>query len=502
MKVYLEQEGDLKELPIEEVVELVMDQLKEYEVKVPDYDADNDGKSVIKYFIEGYVGDQGDGNDVDWSLFPEDVDTEPFKAAFKVIENLIGDHKKNEDEYKKNEAQIKEKDKQEKENEAEKTELRKKLFVKAAEEGVSLARSAFKKELASFKDTLPKGMKIETNDSGGSGIVFDDDINEEELAKGIAFLAAQSDNTQYLKQQLQFLAGGAVNHAVRIGIYKDNREASKHISENLAESINYRITTKTLENYARMDQRIPFELRSLDVDPSAYIAVALAGVPKLKKGEKKEEFKKREEAYVEDREKLLEKMKEGKAKIKNEEGKEEEIELTTRKNVVALVQNMQIKHGLMQKKDPDELSVGDWLKQFFYAFMANEYLLGIAEEGKAIFKVPNKADHPEAVEVETADGENIKIVSVDSGSLADFMEEAKNNLQNVLFSQQGLTMKEFMDGVTTVEVARTKEVDGKQIPIKDPISKKKLTDSVEVPCYPNWPFKKSKPETVKKEEAA
>ena len=501
-KVYIETEEEgIKALTIGEAAAFAVSKLKEDEdTDLPDYDADTSGAQVCEFLIEGALAEQGEP---DWDNFNEDI-VKAYQKINEIITDLAKDSKKNEEAFNKAEAEAKEKAKQEKEQVKEKADLRKQLFASAAESGISKAKEEFKKELTAIKDSLPKGVTIQTNDSGGSQLIFEEGATEEVIAEAMAYFMAQSDNTQYLAGQLQFYAGDAVKQSVAIGVYKDNKEAAGYISAQLEKSINYKLNPRTLENYARMSERIPGELRSISVDPSAYFVVASAALPKKVKGEKDDDFKKRVEDHANDRTQLLEMMKKGKATVIDDKGNEVEAELTSRKDVLPMVENLQIKHGLLTKKDPSEMGVADYLKQFYFAYMAKENLVGVSEKNAVIFRVPDKVEHPDQTEIEIATGEKIKIVSLDVGTLTDYMEESMTNLQNILFNQQGLTMADFMEGTTEVKVDRTEEVEGKTVKIKDPITKKPLTDTVEVPAYPTWPFKNTSPEkvAVDAEEAA
>jgi hypothetical protein len=406
---------------------------------------------------------------------------EPFTDLIKQINAEI----KASEEFVKEQKNAKEKEKEnakkEKEEKAKALEKARSIFGDSAVIGAKQAQDDFKSELEALKDGMPDGVTIKASGEG-FGVVIEEGASEEKIGQALGYLMAQEDNTVLKANVVQFLVGDIANSAFQLGLYKSMRSAGEEISEKVLKSIGKKLSPRNVESYARMARTIPSEFRNPRVDATAYLALSDAPrifPDKLKKeeGESDSSFKKRKEdaaaqsdAYEAKRLEIAEHLAKGYIEVEVEkDGKTETVrqDLTSRKDVLPLVEKLKIEGGFKEEGDETEhkKTAADYLRQFFVATFAIENFEGVHKKGVAVFHTQES----EAVTVEYTHAE-----------LVDMIEEAKNNLINIFY---GDNLPKIMKGEVTLEkkkVGDDKKIvkDDKGNPVMETYTKKVYPKSV------------------------
>lgn len=387
----------------------------------------------------------------------EDVDIDPSITDHDDYQEVI--ERVREDVQNSKEAAISKKEeaaRKKAEKEREKEEARKKAEEEAKQlalrqeaagiklkEGADAAADDFKKELESLKDQLPDSIQLIS--SGDRTAIRIDDASEEQLATTLGFLVQKGANNEWLRNQVQFWIGDIVNGLVAKGVYKTQKEAGDWINKNIGQAY----SASAISYYAKMADRTPVELRNVQADPTAYLAVANMKLPKKGDKESDADFKKRLDTFKAKRQEIQEKLSTG--------------ELTSRKDVVPLVENVLIECGLKERKDPNAMSVSDHYKIVYHTTVALEHLLDTHEENAVVYR----------------DGETLHSVSKEE--LEKMRDESIAFLNNLFYSdkKKGITLKDYAKGYV-IEKKKSVKAKGKD-------GAEKVEEEVQVKVYPE-PF--------------
>lgn len=343
---------------------------------------------------------------------------------------------------------------------------RREAFLAKAQEGASHAQEDFIQDLQNLKDGLGDGIKINVNEDGTFGATFDEGVTEVALASGIGYLLSRQESSTFLNNSLQFIIGDVALKAVETKLFPSMIQCGKALSSQLA-TVGITLHGRNVENYSRMAARVPMELRNAKVDPTAYLEVARAGAPQIPRkkedNETDESFKKRvaeanakKDAFEADRGEVIKLLKQGyyetEVEIEDDNGEitteKKKVELKSKSDVAPLLEEVQVKHGLKEVKDPNKKTASDYANAYFHADFALEYLLGIHEKDTVVYAA--------------VDGKGT--VSVTKQQLMDTKEEAKNNLINMKYDR----LDEILKGVEIKEVTVMEDgEDGKSRPKKD-----------------------------------
>ena len=372
--------------------------------------------------------------------------------------------KQKEEEKAKKEKEKKEREEAEAAKKAE-LALTQSVFAEKVAIGANLAEQEFAEEMKALKDSLPDGAKVVAHGSG-YGIEFASDATKETIGQALGYLMQKADNSSFVGNQLHFWVGDTIGVAVARGIYATAKEAAGSIAKLLSEKSGKTIEAPSLDQYKRMAERTPVEFRNPKADPTAYLALSSMKAPRKDEAGKEtdENYKKRLEAFEADRAAVQKQLAVG--------------ELTKRKEVMPLVNELLVKHGMRQAADPNApvISLSQNLQIVFHASFALENLLGAHKENIVIYK----------------DGD--KLVEVTKKELEDLKEQAMGNLMNALYTNEKLSLKPadyirgFVNKETEIEVAKDAN--------KKPIMEKQ---TIKMPVYPVPFFEK--PTEEKPEEA-
>lgn len=382
-----------------------------------------------------------------------------MKEAVTESKKLATSKKDAETKAKEDEKAAKEAAKKAEEEKAKALEQRQNLFLVNASKGAEAAASEFADDLKSMRDSLPKGITIQVNDDQSFGLVIDENVSDEDLSNSLGYMVGSQENSEFMRGAYQFFIGAMANELVRRGVYSSMIKCGEALAKKLSES-GFRTSGRNIEGYARMDKRIPIELRNPKADPSAYLEISnipYGEKPKKEKDESKGDFEERQKEYVrqcdaidKDRLKLAKMLKEGKMVGKDAEGNEVSIAVVSRKDILPIIKQTKIKHGLAKEEDPNKKSLSDWARQYVEAELLLENFLGVHEKG---FVLAYPADD---------DGKLVRKYSKED--LNTIKEEALNNLRNMFFGDK---LDELIKGKRVVQVAVMEEVDGKQKIKKD-----------------------------------
>lgn len=369
--------------------------------------------------------------------------------------------KKDAEKAKKDEAAAaKEKEKAEKEAAAAQIVVRQNLFLDGAVAGVQDAAGKFREELTGLKDSLPSGISVVVDDDGSFGLDISADVSDEDLSRSLGSMIGGQESNEFMRNAYQFFIGELANELVKRGVYPSMIKCGAALSSKL-NAMGIRLSPRNIEGYARMATRIPKELRNAKADPSAYLEISsipYPDKPKRAENESKGDFEARETEFHaakvkidEDRLTLAKMLKEGKMVGKDKEGNEVTVPMVSRKDILPVVKEVKIKRGLVEPDDPNKKSLADWARQFAEASLSLEYLKGCIKKD-VVIGLP--ADDPHAPREYTVK------------DLNDLIEEAKNNLVNMLWPN----LTELQKGEKTVLVPVLVDDDknpGKKIAKKD-----------------------------------
>lgn len=334
--------------------------------------------------------------------------------------------------------------------------LAKRQEISAAkiEEGALVAKDEFLKELESLKEQLPDTIKLVGE--GGRTAINVDEANEEDLARAFGFLTQKATNNEWLNNQVQFWVGDIVNSLTSRGLYKTQKDAGEAVVKITGAAY----SASAISYYAKMADRTPVELRNVEAQPTAYLLIANAAIPKKGDKETDADFQSRLEKFKEGRKALQEKLSSG--------------EVVTRKDIEPHVEKFLLDQGLKKPKT-DTVSPSELYKQFYHANVGLEHLLGAVEEGVAIY----------------SDGE--KQYRLSEEELTRLRDEAIASLNNIFYSHKksGATLRDYERGFiikkTTKIVKKGKE------------GAEKVESEEQIAVYPN-PFWDTKEEPQEEEK--
>ncbi len=340
--------------------------------------------------------------------------------------------------------------KKEEEDKAAQLALVQSSFTNAAKDGATVATQDFANELTELRNAMPEGIGFEEVGQG-IGIRVDKDVSQETIGKAIGFLLQKEMNSSFVANQIQFWVGDLVRITVERGVFATARDASKSISDMLMSVHGKSLTPINIDAYKRMAERTPVEFRNSKADPTAYLAISNMKIPRKDEKESEADYKIRLSKFEEDRKELQAKLGSG--------------EITKRKDIVPLVEQALVKHGLKQEKK-EELSIGQHLALFFHATIGLEDLIGAHEEDKVVY-----TNGKSLVEVTREELEEIKAKSFAALSLA-------------LYSTKEIPFKALIRGYVekTVKEEVTKDASGK------PVYEDKVT---QIKVYPRCFFEKA-----------
>lgn len=340
------------------------------------------------------------------------------------------------------EAEKSKKEEEKKQREAEEKVKKEKLaldqadFAQSFAVGSDAAAEEFKAELETLASSLPEGVKV-AKTGGGYGLVFEEGATKETVGKTLGYLQGKGANSSFIGNQIMFWVGDAISAATALGIYATAKEAGRHIAAHLSESTGKTVEPLSLDQYKRMAERTPAEFRNPKADPTAYLAISAAKAPRQGEKEKEEEFKKRLAAFEEDRAELQKKLAVG--------------ELTKRKEITPLVNEMLIKHGIKDAQDPNVvvISLSEQLTAFFHSTFALEELLDTHEDGVVKYKKDDE------------------IITVTKEELESIRDTAKGHILNILYRNEKakLEPKDYIRGhvMTKANVKIGEGQDGKPV---------------------------------------
>ena len=411
--------------------------VKTHDVKphTSDEHGETDAKSVVLHIIKA----KESGEDVNEEINNEYADL--VKAIEEDVKRTVdskADKKKEAEEAKAKKA--KEKEEREAAEKKAKEELAKRQddFVSKVQAGKAAAENEFREEVQQLIDSLPEGASIVKSENGtGYGLVFAEDATQETIGQTLGYVLQKADNSSFIGNQLHFWVGDTISVAVNRKIYDTAKQAAAHIAKILSSVSGKNIEAPSLDQYKRMAERTPVEYRNPKADPTAYLALSSMKSPKKDEKESEENFKKRLESFEADRESVQQKLAVG--------------ELVKRKEVMPIVNDLLVKHGMRAAVDPNNpvISIGQQLQIFFHTSFALENLLGVHEEDKVIYKTGDKK------------------IEVTKEELEAQRDSALANLTNALYTNTKSDIKpsDYIRGfvMTKAKVEVAKDGNGKAI---------------------------------------
>lgn len=339
--------------------------LKEFEVPALDtengsYKPDKIVAHIVKKLLDKKEVDDSISGDGNYDELIERVESDISRS-----EELSEEDKKNK--IKDKEAREKRKEEEKKKKEEEAAQLAKRQEVSAVKitEGASVARDEFVRELESLKQQLPSTISL-VGEGSRTTIKFEE-ASEEDLSRTFGFLTQKATNNEWLNNQVQFWIGDIVNSLTARGVYKTQKEAGEVVGK----LTNSSYSPSAISYYAKMADRTPVELRNVEAQPTAYLLIANAAIPKKGDKETDADFQKRLASFKEGRKELQEKLSSG--------------EITTRSGIEPHVEQFLLDQGLKKPKDPNVVSTSDLYKQLYHSTVGLNHILGVHEEGVAIY---------------------------------------------------------------------------------------------------------------------
>lgn len=236
--------------------------------------------------------------------------------------------------------------------------------------------------LEGIRGSFPDTIKVD----GHGKVNISKDASVEDV--GTAFGAAIQFNqtAEVTGNMLGFIIGELTNAAVAAGIYATKKECAADISARLEASKIKSLSVKSIENLARVADRIPSDKRNDEASPTIYHLVANVKQPKIKDGESTKQFDSRKAKYDKQVDTILDKVKNG--------------EISEVKQVKAAIDELQKKSGL---KGEATYTAGDYAKIAIEA----EIMLGFCGKYGTLFLAQGGADG-ESIEMTREDFREIK----------------------------------------------------------------------------------------------
>ena len=251
------------------------------------------------------------------------------------------------------------------------TEAAKLAVVESFAGSMSKGAESTKKVAVGFLDGIRKSFPSTIQVDAGGKVEISADASAEDV--GVAFGAAIQFNqtAEVTGNMLGFIIGELTNAAVAKGIYATKKDCAADISARLEASKIKSLSVKSIENLARVAERIPADKRNDEAAPTIYHLVANVKQPKAKDGESDAKFKTRKEKYATQIDAILDKVKTG--------------EISEVKQVKEAIDNLQKKSGL---KGEATYTAGDYAKIYVEAQM----MVGFCGKDGTLFLAQGGAD--------------------------------------------------------------------------------------------------------------
>lgn len=405
--------------------------VKTHEVK--DHESEEQGKTPAKNVVNHILKSFEDGKE------PEEVIANAYPELVSAIKEDYDRTVKGKEDAKAKAEEEKAAKKVAAEQAKKEAEAKKEALIATQGEfamqvgsGAELASSEFKDEVKALAEALPEGASVIGSD-GHYAIKFDEKADKSVIAQTLGYLMQKQQNSGFIANQLQFWIGDTITAAVAKGIYATAKEAQEHIAKTLEESSGKKFEALSLAQYKRMADRTPVELRNPRVDPTAYLAISSAARPKKGEKETDEQFKTRLESFDKD--------------VLDVQGKLASGELTKRKEIVPIMNELLIKHGMKEKEDDTpKISATQQAMIFFHATFAIENLADTHEKGMVSYKEGETIHHIPVSEMEAK------------------RDEAFANLLNIFYTSEkaGLKPADYIRGYVeeTKDIVVGKNPDG------------------------------------------
>jgi hypothetical protein len=393
------EDNEVIEIPFAEYAKIVT---KEFKIKPLKNDQGQDVKTpleIVSYIFAGHNSDV-EGN----FELPEEL--EHLSDLSDAIRQHVQEHKQAVLAKKAQKDTEKEQKKQEREASKAEKEAQEKEFQKnqqAFQDMVSKQISKYDSAKADkvFKDTmnsisLPKSIALADN---GMGVVISSSATKNDIALATSAYLNGLQGTSSMASALQFGLGDLLLGAVKAGVYRNKGDAAQAVKVNILEATGKRFSAGAINFYSLMSERVPVEKRNNNIAPSIYLEASKITAPRIKEGTVADNEKLSKE-FDAVREEAIEKINSG--------------ELKGVKEVKAFAKSFREEKGLIKDSGP---TVSDYLKDFFLASWIKEYITPDKDEN---FTFAIK-DSP-------------KRITMHVGELTSRLEDAKNNLQNMLFN--------------------------------------------------------------------
>ena len=299
---------------------------------------------------------------------------EDYKVLFNEVAEIVENHIEAEKQEKENDAREKEAKRALKENER----VRKENEDKEAMKNQMLFETSFidRGEKSSDNRTklIPAVLKAVKLPSGiafmdsGMGLSFGDNITPQQLGEAAASIITAAEGQSNLEGALQFSMGDLVNQFVKRRLFKTNAEAQNHISVIVNEKLGRNYNPGSLNQYAKMSERIPSHLRKAGIAPSLYLQASKATPPRITGGSTPQTEKEFDEFRIS----LVEKINGG--------------EVQKGKDIVSLITKYKDEKGVVTDNAASDRKRITFLQtRLFNAVFAATSLVGKTREGVAVF---------------------------------------------------------------------------------------------------------------------
>ena len=296
--------------------------------------------------------------------------------------------------------------------------------VESFADSMGKGAEATKKVAVGFLDGIRKSFPSTIKVDAGGKVEISDKASVEDV--GVAFGAAIQFNqtAEVTGNMLGFIIGELTNAAVAAGIYATKKDCAADIAERLSNSKIKTLSVKSIENLARVAERIPSDKRNEEAPATVYHHIANVKQPKIKEGESEAKFKTRKEKYATQIDAILDKVKDG--------------QITEVKQVKEAIDALQKKSGL---KSDATYTVADYTKIAIEA----EIMLGFCGKDGTLFLVQGGAE-----------GESIELTRED---LREIKKSAMAHLTNMkgIDPKGDLYLSQLLIGFKSVALAPAEE---------------------------------------------
>jgi len=408
----INEDGEIIELPFAEYAKIVIKELKIKPIKNEQGQDVRTALEIVQYIFAEINGDTEGSFEL-----PEEL--EHLSDAADRIREHVEEHKKATAAKKEQKETEKEKKKQEREATKAEKEAQEAEFKKnqaAFQEMVTKQCAKFdsKKANDNFKATmgsisLPKSVALSEN---GMGVVISESATKNDIALATAAYLNGLQGASTMQAALQFGLGDLLLGAVKAGIYRSKGDAAAAVKVDILEATGKRFSLGAINFYSLMSERVPVAKRMNHIAPSIYLEASKITAPRVKEGTAadNEKLAKQFDAV---REEAIEKINSG--------------ELKGVKDVKDFAKTFKQSIGLLKDSGP---SVSDYLRDFFFGNWIKEYI------------TPDESEN-----YTFAIKDSPKKITMHVSELTSRIEDAKNNLQNMLLS--GYDVPALLKGTIT-----------------------------------------------------